>query len=165
MQADIDEALRLIRMSKVSLFEDENNDAALDPISAIYTAIRDNAVLTGKQSYLWSELVTLLGRMYTVCCHPPLNPIAFFEDLRGSQSDCGPVACRASKLGRLLRSTETTTCSRWTTRAPMSRLCTLSSRLRSCPEFFQVLAVGLLSRAQVYNSLAVCTVSFGEPNV
>lgn len=66
LQADIDEALRLIRMSKVSLFEDEGADGGVDPISAIYTAIRDNAVLTGKQTFLWAELVTLLGRSYSV---------------------------------------------------------------------------------------------------
>lgn len=66
MQPDVDEALRLMRMSKMSLFEDQANDAAQDPITAIYTAIRDNAVLTGKRTYQWAELTSLLGRKYTV---------------------------------------------------------------------------------------------------
>ena len=50
----------------MSLFEDQSSTAAQDPITAIYTAIRDNAVLTGKQTYQWSELTTLLGRFHTV---------------------------------------------------------------------------------------------------
>ena len=66
MQPDVDEALRLMRMSKMSLFEDQASNAAQDPITAIYTAIRDNAVLTGKQTYQWAELTTLLGRFHTV---------------------------------------------------------------------------------------------------
>ena len=65
MQPDVDEALRLMRMSKMSLFEDQNSGAAEDPITAIYTGIRDNAVLTGKRTYVFSELTSLLGRTYT----------------------------------------------------------------------------------------------------
>ena len=55
-----------MRMSKMSLFEDQTNDSAQDPITAIYTAIRDNAVITGKRTFLWAELTTLLGRSHTV---------------------------------------------------------------------------------------------------
>ena len=66
VQPDVDEALRLMRMSKMSLYEDKASNAAQDPITAIYTAIRDNAVLTGKRTFLWSELTAQLGRTYTV---------------------------------------------------------------------------------------------------
>lgn len=72
VQPDVDEALRLMRMSKMSLFEDQNSSAAQDPITAIYTSIRDNAVLTGKRTFLWSEMTALLGRTYTV--PPPFLP-------------------------------------------------------------------------------------------
>ena len=66
MQPDVDEALRLMRMSKMSLHEDQSGGAAQDPITAIYTAIRDNAVLTGKRTYQWADLTSLLGRSHTV---------------------------------------------------------------------------------------------------
>ena len=55
-----------MRMSKMSLFEDQSASATTDPITAVYTAIRDNAVLTGKRTYIWPDLTALLGRSYTV---------------------------------------------------------------------------------------------------
>lgn len=64
-QADVDEALRLMRMSKISLYEGKENNSVEDPITAVYTAIRDNSVLTGRRVYTWAELVALLGHRHS----------------------------------------------------------------------------------------------------
>ncbi|KAK9806786.1 hypothetical protein WJX72_002809 [[Myrmecia] bisecta] len=56
MQPDVDEALRLMRMSKISLYEDQDRVAAQDPISAIYNIIRNNAQANNKHTYTWAEL-------------------------------------------------------------------------------------------------------------
>ena len=42
-QSDVDEALRLMRMSKISLYEDDRQQRREDPISAVYGLIRDYA--------------------------------------------------------------------------------------------------------------------------
>jgi DNA replication licensing factor MCM7 len=42
-QSDVDEALRLMQMSKMSLQDDETRRSGLDPISDVYTIIRDEA--------------------------------------------------------------------------------------------------------------------------
>ena len=68
VQLDVKEALRLMRMSKMSLLDDQNSAAAEHPSPLIYAAIRDHHVNTGKRTYLWAELVALLGRTYTVRC-------------------------------------------------------------------------------------------------
>jgi DNA replication licensing factor MCM7 len=72
-QAEVDEALRLMRMSKHSLLDDaytggNNNNAArarADPTSAIYGSIRDDAQRTRRLTYRWDDLVALLGRRFT----------------------------------------------------------------------------------------------------
>eukprot|EP00897_Mesotaenium_endlicherianum_P004516 jgi/Mesen1/4092/ME000214S03275 len=42
-QSDVDEALRLMQMSKFSLYADDRRQSGLDPISDIYSIIRDEA--------------------------------------------------------------------------------------------------------------------------
>lgn len=44
-QGDVDEALRLVKMSKISLASDEDELQAVDYVSALYRIIRDHAVL------------------------------------------------------------------------------------------------------------------------
>eukprot|EP00793_Prasinoderma_coloniale_P005304 PRCOL_00004712-RA len=44
-QGDVDEALRLVKMSKISLASDEDESQAVDYVSALYRIIRDHAVL------------------------------------------------------------------------------------------------------------------------
>lgn len=65
-QPEVDEALRLTRMSKYSLMEEEGTTRVQDPISAVYCAIRDDALKSGKQTYTWRDLVALLGRDFSV---------------------------------------------------------------------------------------------------
>ncbi|CAK0784982.1 hypothetical protein CVIRNUC_008187 [Coccomyxa viridis] len=64
-QADVDEALRLMRMSKVSLLESGHQKEQKDPVSLIYEAIRDDAQRSGKQSYTWGDLSLLIGNKFT----------------------------------------------------------------------------------------------------
>ncbi len=70
-QADVDEALRLMRMSKVSLLESGHQKEQKDPVSLIYEAIRDDAQRSGKQSYTWGDLSLLIGNKFTVSMHNP----------------------------------------------------------------------------------------------
>ena len=66
VQADVDEALRLMRMSKVSLLESGGRAEQRDPVSLVYEALRDDAQRSGKQTYTWADLNTLLGHKFTV---------------------------------------------------------------------------------------------------
>ncbi len=66
LQADVDEALRLMRMSKVSLLETGPQREQKDPVSLIYEAIRDDAQRSGKQSYTWGDLNLLIGNKFSV---------------------------------------------------------------------------------------------------
>jgi DNA replication licensing factor MCM7 len=60
-QSDVDEALRLMKMSKASLFDDGGAERAQDPISQVYARIRQHAERTGKNTYSWADLTDLLG--------------------------------------------------------------------------------------------------------
>ena len=75
-QAEVDEALRLMRMSKHSLLDDAygvggggNSNAARareDPTTAAYATLRDDAQRTRRLTYRWDDLVQLLGRAFTL---------------------------------------------------------------------------------------------------
>ncbi len=66
LQADVDEALRLMTMSKISLYDDEGRRKAVeDPISAIYGRLREDILRNEKDTYSWEEVVALCGS-YTV---------------------------------------------------------------------------------------------------
>lgn len=73
LQNDIDEALRLMRMSKTSLL-DSDRAAVTDPTTAIFAGIRDEATRSHKNVFVWSELVALLGRSYSVRSRPSPSP-------------------------------------------------------------------------------------------
>ena len=72
-QAEVDEALRLMRMSKHSLLDGgagggagaAGRRAANDPVSAVYYALRDAARASGTTTYAWADLVALLGRSFS----------------------------------------------------------------------------------------------------
>jgi hypothetical protein len=67
VQADVDEALRLMRMSKVSLLDNAGQaQNQRDPVSMVYEALRDDALRTRKQTYTWEDLMVLLGHKFTV---------------------------------------------------------------------------------------------------
>lgn len=73
MQSDVDEALRLMRMSKISLSDEAGGGGATDVISAIYSSIRDDAGRQKQATYSWPQLTALFtGKDYTVCPTPCL---------------------------------------------------------------------------------------------
>lgn len=62
----MDEALRLLRMSKASLYDDAGRDRAVDPVSAVFARIRQHAERTGAPRLSWAELMDLLGTSFKV---------------------------------------------------------------------------------------------------
>jgi hypothetical protein len=82
VQPEVDEALRLMRMSKHSLLEEGGGARTMDPVSAVYCAIRDHAQRNNKLSYTWSDLVALLGRDHTV--RLPLSSSTFWARMWSS---------------------------------------------------------------------------------
>ena len=75
-QSDVDEALRLMRMSKISLSDEDGGRSGTDVISAVYSRIRDDASRNKQATYTWPQLTALFtGKDYTVCClsFPPLS--------------------------------------------------------------------------------------------
>jgi DNA replication licensing factor MCM7 len=65
-QSDVDEALRLLRMSKSSLYDEAEAGRAQDPISEIFARVRQHAERTQRNSYSWADLVDLLGTSFRV---------------------------------------------------------------------------------------------------
>ena len=70
MQSDVDEALRLMRMSKISLTDEAGGRGGVDAISAIYSRVRDDATARRKATYAWAELTALAGQDFTVRVDP-----------------------------------------------------------------------------------------------
>lgn len=65
----MDEALRLMQMSKISLRDDDDRHRAKeDPIVAIYGKVREDILRNHKQTYTWEEVTSLCGG-YTVSSH------------------------------------------------------------------------------------------------
>jgi DNA replication licensing factor MCM7 len=63
-QSDVDEALRLLKMSKSSLLDDAGGERAADPVSQVFARIRQHAERTRRAAYTWAELVDLLGTQF-----------------------------------------------------------------------------------------------------
>lgn len=69
-QPDVDEALRLMRMSKISLSDEAGGPGQVDAISAIYSRIRDDAQRRRKDTYGWADLIALTGQDFSVIALP-----------------------------------------------------------------------------------------------
>eukprot|EP00889_Picochlorum_renovo_P002263 jgi/Picre1/29293/NNA_004685.t1 len=63
-QSDVDEALRLMKMSKASLYDEGETDRAPDPVSQIFSRIRVHAERTRRSAYSWADLMDLLGTSF-----------------------------------------------------------------------------------------------------
>ncbi|EFN55074.1 hypothetical protein CHLNCDRAFT_52849 [Chlorella variabilis] len=63
-QSDVDEALRLLKMSKASLYDDAGVERAVDPISQIFSRIRQHAERTKRDAYSWADLLDFLGTSF-----------------------------------------------------------------------------------------------------
>ena len=65
-----------MRMSKVSLLESGTRAEQRDPVSLVYEALRDDAQRSGKSTYTWADLNTLLGHKFSVRGPSPLRQAA-----------------------------------------------------------------------------------------
>lgn len=63
-QSDVDEALRLMKMSKASLYDESDPERVPDPISQIFSRIRVHAERTRRNSYSWADIMDLLGTSF-----------------------------------------------------------------------------------------------------
>jgi DNA replication licensing factor MCM7 len=61
-QSDVDEALRLMQMSKYSLYSDDRQRAGLDAISDIYSILRDEAARTNRLDVRYANALNLISR-------------------------------------------------------------------------------------------------------
>ncbi|GMY17041.1 DNA replication licensing factor MCM7 [Fagus crenata] len=61
-QSDVDEALRLMQMSKFSLYSDERQKSGLDAISDIYSILRDEAARTNKMDVSYAHALNWISR-------------------------------------------------------------------------------------------------------
>lgn len=61
-QSDVDEALRLMQMSKFSLYSDDRQKSGLDAISDIYSILRDEAARTNKMDVSYAHALNWISR-------------------------------------------------------------------------------------------------------
>ncbi|KAL6505389.1 Mcm2-7 hexameric complex component [Orobanche gracilis] len=61
-QSDVDEALRLMQMSKFSLYSDDRQKSGLDAISDIYSVLRDEAARTNKMDVSYAHALNWISR-------------------------------------------------------------------------------------------------------
>lgn len=77
-QSDVDEALRLMRMSKFSLYSDERRRSGLDAISDIYSIIRDEAARMNAMDVRYAHALNWISR----------KVIIVYVTLYGKSSPC-----------------------------------------------------------------------------
>ncbi|RLN01070.1 Protein PROLIFERA [Panicum miliaceum] len=61
-QSDVDESLRLMQMSKYSLYSDDRQRSGLDAISDIYSILRDEAARTSSMDVRYAHALNLISR-------------------------------------------------------------------------------------------------------
>ncbi|KAM3323676.1 DNA replication licensing factor MCM7 [Capsicum chacoense] len=61
-QSDVDEALRLMQMSKFSLYSDDRQKAGLDAISDIYSILRDEAARMNRLELSYAQALNWISR-------------------------------------------------------------------------------------------------------
>lgn len=66
-QSDVDEALRLMQMSKFSLYSDDRQRSGLDPISDIYSILRDEAARTNSMDVRYAHALNWISRKVSLC--------------------------------------------------------------------------------------------------
>ncbi|KAJ9547596.1 hypothetical protein OSB04_020139 [Centaurea solstitialis] len=62
-QSDVDEALRLMQMSKFSLYSEDRQRSGLDAISDIYSILRDEAARSNKMDVTYAQALNRISRM------------------------------------------------------------------------------------------------------
>ncbi|KAK8693777.1 hypothetical protein V6N13_071346 [Hibiscus sabdariffa] len=61
-QSDVDEALRLMQMSKFSLYSDDHQKFGLDALSDIYSILRDEAARANKMDVRYAHALNWISR-------------------------------------------------------------------------------------------------------
>lgn len=61
-QSDVDEALRLMQMSKFSLYSDDRQRSGLDAISDIYSILRDEAARSNRMDVSYAHALNWISR-------------------------------------------------------------------------------------------------------
>ena len=61
-ESDVDEALRLMQMSKFSLYSEDRQRSGLDAISDIYSILRDEAARTNKMDVNYAHALNWISR-------------------------------------------------------------------------------------------------------
>lgn len=61
-QSDVDEALRLMQMSKFSLYSDDRQRSGLDAISDIYSILRDEAARANTMDVSYGHALNWISR-------------------------------------------------------------------------------------------------------
>lgn len=61
-QSDVDEALRLMQMSKFSLYSEDRQKSGLDAISDIYSILRDEASRTSTMDVSYTQALNWISR-------------------------------------------------------------------------------------------------------
>ena len=90
-QSDVDEALRLLKMSKSSLFEDAGGERAADPVSQVFARIRQHAERTRRDAYSWADLTDLLGTAFKVGFVVGFRGGCGEGERLGMGADCSPA--------------------------------------------------------------------------
>ncbi|KAG5567827.1 hypothetical protein RHGRI_003118 [Rhododendron griersonianum] len=67
-QSDVDEALRLMQMSKFSLYSEDRQRSGLDAISDIYSILRDEAARTNKMDVSYAHALNWISRKVISDC-------------------------------------------------------------------------------------------------
>ncbi|XP_047310748.1 DNA replication licensing factor MCM7 [Impatiens glandulifera] len=62
LQSDVDEALRLMQMSKFSLYSEDRQRSGLDAISDIYSILRDEAARSNKMDVRYGDALNWISR-------------------------------------------------------------------------------------------------------
>lgn len=81
-QSDVDEALRLMQMSKFSLYSDDRQRSGLDAISDIYSILRDEAARINRMDVSYAQALNWISRkvsFYHLDCRELILSILFLE--------------------------------------------------------------------------------------
>lgn len=62
----MDESLRLMQMSKFSLYSDDRQRSGLDAISDIYSILRDEAARSNKMDVSYAQALNRISRMVSL---------------------------------------------------------------------------------------------------
>ncbi|KAF9590281.1 hypothetical protein IFM89_032289 [Coptis chinensis] len=107
-QSDVDEALRLMQMSKFSLYYDYRQKSGLDAISEIYSILRDEAARTNKLDISYADALNWISRKVkeSLCMLENLSSTISTFDLEQEWKNFGEI----KPEGVVIRTCKVKTC-------------------------------------------------------